>query len=136
MVTINLKKYYPDYYTEDTYVDVDENVAEFMEEERPKPASARRRAQRNKAQYSLDSGDGIEEETVIRLFREAQAHDELRARLERSMRTLTEVQRRRIMMRFDREMKYKEIADAENVSVNAIEDSINGALKKMRKNFC
>ena len=52
------------------------------------------------------------------------------------MRTLTEVQRRRIMMRFDREMIYKEIADAENVSVNAIEDSINGALKKMRKTFC
>ena len=33
-------------------------------------------------------------------------------------------------------MKYKEISDAENVNVNAIEDSIKGALKKMRKNFC
>ena len=39
-------------------------------------------------------------------------------------------------MRFDKEMKYKDIAKAENVTVNAIEDSIKGALKKMRENLC
>ncbi|MBR3999291.1 MAG: sigma-70 family RNA polymerase sigma factor [Clostridia bacterium] len=136
MVRINLKKYYPDYYTEDTYMDVEEKVAEFLEKERKKTASAKRKEQRYKAQYSLNAGDGIEEKTVIRLFREARKHEELRARLEWSMRTLTKVQRRRVLMRFDREMKYKEIAEAENVNVNAIEDSIKGALKKMRKNFC
>ena len=89
MVTINLKKYYPEYYTKDTYVEVNEKVAKFMEEERPKYASAKRKAQRNKAHYSLDSGDGIEEETVLRIFKEAEEHEELRVRLEWSMRTLT-----------------------------------------------
>ena len=136
MVTINLKKYYPDYYKEDTYVELPEDVADFMEKDRPKPASARRKKYRYKAQYSLDAGDGIEEEAIVRAFKEAQEQEELRIRLEWSMRTLTKVQYRRVIMRFDKEMKYKDIAKAENVTVNAIEDSIKGALKKMRENLC
>lgn len=91
MVTINLKKYYPDYYKEDTYVELPEDVADFMEKDRPKPASARRKKYRYKAQYSLDAGDGIEEEAIVRAFKEAQEQEELRIRLEWSMRTLTKV---------------------------------------------
>ena len=137
MVTINLKKYYPEHYREDTYIDVDEKVADFMEQERPKPASAARKQYRYKAQYSLDAGDGIEEETLIRLFHEAERDERLRALLEQAMQSsLTVAQYRRVRMRFSERKIYRVIAAEENVSISTIEASIDGAVKKLRKYFC
>lgn len=136
MVTINLKKYYPEHYREDTYIDVDEKVADFMEQERPKPASAARKQYRYKAQYSLDTGDGIEEETLIRLFHEAERDERLRALLEQAMRSsLTVAQYRRVQMRFSEGKIYRVIAAEENVSISTIEASIEGAVKKLRRYF-
>lgn len=136
MVTINLKKYYPDYYKEDTYMDVEDDVAEFLETNRPKPASAKRKAQRYKAQYSLDAGDGIEEDTLVLLFEEARRNELLYERLRSAMACLTEKQRRRFLMKYDLEYTYAEIAEKEQVNVNAVEDSIEQAKEKIRKYFC
>ena len=136
MVTINLKKYYPDYYKEDTFMDVKEDVAEFLETNRPKPASAKRKAQRYKAQYSLDAGDGIEEDTLVLLFEEARRNELLYERLRTAMLCLTEKQRRRFLMKYDLEYTYAEIAEKEQVNVNAVEDSIEQAKEKIRKYFC
>ena len=136
MVTINLKKYYPDYYKEDTYMDVEDDVAEFLETNRPKPASAKRKAQRYKAQYSLDAGDGIEEDTLVLLFEEARRNELLYERLRTAMLCLTEKQRRRFLMKYDLEYTYAEIAEKEQVNVNAVEDSIEQAKEKIRKYFC
>ena len=136
MVTINLKKYYPDYYKEDTYIDVEDDVAEFLETNRPKPASAKRKAQRYKAQYSLDAGDGIEEDTLVLLFEEARRNELLYERLRSAMTYLTEKQRRRFLMKYDLEYTYAEIAEREQVNVNAVEDSIEQAKEKIRKYFC
>lgn len=136
MVIINLKKYYPEQYSEDTYVEVSAEVAEFMEEERRKAESLRRKTYRYQAQYSLDAEDGIEEETILRAFKEAEAHEKLRVQLELSMQTLTAVQHRRMKMRFEQGMKFAEIAQAEGVAVKAVEDSIRGALEKIKKYFC
>ena len=136
MVTINLKKYYPDYYKEDTFMDVEDDVAEFLETNRPKPASAKRKAQRYKAQYSLDAGDGIEEDTLVLLFEEARRNELLYERLRSAMACLTEKQRRRFLMKYDLEYTYAEIAEREQVNVNAVEDSIEQAKEKIRKYFC
>ncbi len=68
MVKINLKEYYPEIYKEDTFIEVSEEVAEFLESERPKASSEIRKRYRHNAQYSLDADDGIEEETLVRLF--------------------------------------------------------------------
>ncbi len=136
MVTINLKKYYPDYYKEDTFMDVKEDVAEFLETNRPKPASAKRKAQRYKAQYSLDANDGIEEDTLVLLFEEARRNELLYERLRSAMACLTEKQRRRFLMKYDLEYTYAEIAEKEQVNVNAVEDSIEQAKEKIRKYFC
>lgn len=136
MVTINLKKYYPDYYKEDTFMDVEEDVAEFLETNRPKPASAKRKAQRYKAQYSLDAGDGIEEDTLVLLFEEARRNELLYERLRTAMTYLTEKQRRRFLMKYDLEYTYAEIAEKEQVNVNAVEDSIEQAKEKIKKYFC
>ncbi len=135
MVTINLKEYYPNYYKKDTCIEVSEAVAEFMEEERRRAESFRRKTYRYQAQYSLDAEDGIEEETILRAYQEAEAREELQFKLEMSMKKLTMVQYRRLKMRFERGMKITEIAEAEGVKPNAIEDSIKGALEKIKKYF-
>ena len=135
MVTINLRKYSPEYYKEDTFMDVKEDVAEFLETNRPKPAIAKRKAQRYKAQYSLDSGDGIEEDTLVLLFEEARRNELLYERLRSTMACLTEKQRRRFLMKYDLEYTYAEIAEKEQVNVNAVEDSIEQAREKIKKYF-
>ena len=117
-------------------MDVEEDVAEFLETNRPKPASAKRKAQRYKAQYSLDTGDGIEEDTLVLLFEEARRNELLYERLRSAMKCLTEKQRRRFLMKYDLEYTYAEIAEKEQVNVNAVEDSIEQAKEKIRKYFC
>jgi len=137
MVIINLKRYYPDYYQEDTYIEVEEKVEDFLEKNRPKSASAKRKAYRYKAQYSLDAGDGIEEETMIRLFHEAEQNRQLEELVEQAMRaSLTQTQYRRVHLRFREGKTYKIIADQEGVGISTVESTIKGAFKKLRKYFC
>ena len=120
-----------------TYVEVDEKVAEFMEKERPKPARGKRKAHRNKAQYFLDAGDGIEEDTLIRLFHEEEQNDRLHETLEQAMRmSLTAVQYRRVHMRFCERKSYKVIAHEEGVGISTIESSIEKGIQKPRKYIC
>ena len=79
MKYINLRVYYPDQYSEDVYVEVADDVAEFLEEQRPKEASATRKKYRHKAHYSLDAGDGIENETLQRILAETQRDEQLKS---------------------------------------------------------
>ena len=46
---------------------------------------------------------------------------------------LTPVQKRRIVDYYINEMKLKDIAEKENVSIGAIQSSLNAALMKLRK---
>ncbi len=136
MVKINLKEYYPEIYKENTFTEVSEEVAEFLESERPKQASEIRKRYRHNAQYSLDADDGIEEETLVHLFEKARENERLKERLEQAMKSLTDKQKRRFLMKYDLHMTYEEIAKDEDVAVNAVEDSVRQALTKLKKYFC
>lgn len=59
MIKINLQDYYP-FYQYDCFVDVPEEVAEALQEFDRQENAYQRCMYRNKAQYSLDQGDGIE----------------------------------------------------------------------------
>lgn len=59
MTTINLKEFFY-WYTTDKFIEVSEEVAEELRADKRYEAAHRRRLTRNKAQYSLDAGDGIE----------------------------------------------------------------------------
>ena len=59
MKIINLKYYYP-YYTQDTFVEVPDELLAVFEESARAEATYERRKYRYKAHYSLDRGDGIE----------------------------------------------------------------------------
>lgn len=137
MVKINLKKYYPDIYKEDTFTEVSEEVAEFLESERPKPASEVRKKYRHKAQYTLDADDGIEDKTITIAFEEAERDEQIYDLLEKAMyHTLTSIQYRRVHMRFVERKSYKDIAAEERVAVSTVESSIKGAIAKIKKYIC
>ena len=59
MTTINLRELYP-WYTEDTFIEVSDEVAAFLEEDRRLQINYAQYIRDNKAFYSLDAGDGIE----------------------------------------------------------------------------
>ena len=59
MTTINLKDHYP-WYTEDTFKEVPDEIAAFLDEDRRLQINYAQYIRDNKAFYSLDAGDGIE----------------------------------------------------------------------------
>ena len=59
MKTINLRDYYP-VYTEDTFVEVSDEVAAFFAEDKRRQTNYAQYIRYHKAFYSLDRGDGIE----------------------------------------------------------------------------
>ena len=63
MTTINLKDHYP-WYTEDTFIEVSDEVAAFLEEDKRLQINYAQYIRDNKAFYSLDAGDGIEAEAL------------------------------------------------------------------------
>ena len=94
MTTINLRELYP-WYTEDTFIEVSDEVAAFLEEDKRLQINYAQYIRDNKAFYSLDAGDGIEAEALNlpeqpdevlermeleRLLQEALAHPSLKLR--------------------------------------------------------
>ena len=63
MQTINLKQYYP-FCTEDTLVEVSDEIAEAFLLDKRAEAARERKMYRYKAFYSLDCDDGIENAAV------------------------------------------------------------------------
>ena len=63
MATINLRDFYP-WYTHDEFVEVPDIIAEELFADRRYQKSHRQRIKRNKAYYSLDAGDGIENSAI------------------------------------------------------------------------
>ena len=59
MQTINLKQYYP-FCTEDTFVEVSDEIVEAFLLDKRAEAARERKMYRYKAFYSLDCNDGIE----------------------------------------------------------------------------
>lgn len=59
MVFINLRKYY-EFYQQDEFVEVPNEIAEALQQLDRREAAYRRRVYRNKAHFSLDCNDGLE----------------------------------------------------------------------------
>ena len=63
MQTINLKQYYP-FFTEDTFVEVSDEIVEAFLLDKRAEAARERKMYRYKAFYSLDCDDGIEKAAI------------------------------------------------------------------------
>jgi len=134
MTTINLRDFYP-WYRHDEFVEVSNEVAAAMLEGKRQERNYTRRMYYNKAQYSLDAGDGIENETV---YADLSSHEvyELKlrmCRLCRALNSLPEPQGRRIDAHFILGMSKADIARAEGVRESAVRGAIERGLKSMKK---
>ena len=125
MQTINLKQYYP-FCTEDTFVEVSDEIVEAFLLDKRAEAARERKMYRYKAFYSLDCDDGIENAAIgwaqpspedYLMEKEAQAeYAELLRRLYEAIASLTPAQARRVHARYMLGMKVKDIAAMEGIT--------------------
>ena len=144
MQTINLKQYYP-FCTEDTFVEVSDEIVEAFLLDKRAEAARERKMYRYKAFYSLDCNDGIEnaafgwaqpspEDYLLKQEEQAE-QEELVRRLYEALSTLTPIQARRVHARYMLGMKIREIAEMEGVDSSRVSQSIRGAVKRLRRYF-
>lgn len=134
MTTINLREFFY-WYIADEFVEVTEEVAEELRAGKRYEPTYRRRLVRNRAQYSLDAGDGIEsaaahfdpspEALVLR--------SELCECLRRALDSLNEKQGRRVESNIILGQRMVTIARAEGVTSKAVSSSVRAGLRNMKK---
>ena len=144
MQTINLKQYYP-FCTEDTFVEVSDEIVEAFLLDKRAEAARERKMYRYKAFYSLDCNDGIENAAIgwaqpspeeCLMEKEAQAeYAELLRRLYEAISSLTPTQARRVHARYMLGMKVKDIAAMEGITPSQAGKSIHAALRRLRRYF-
>ena len=139
MTTINLRELYP-WYTEDAFIEVFDEVAAFLEEDKRLQINYAQYIRDNKAFYSLDAGDGIEAEALNLPEQpdEALERMELERLLKEALAQLTETQRRRLLVSVLNDESNQRIAKRESVDESAVRRSIQrglASLKKILKKF-
>lgn len=134
MTTINLKDFFY-WYKSDEFIEVTGEVAEELRADKRYEATYHRRMKRNKANYSLDADDGIENSACESepSPEECMTLMEQYRRLCCALNHLPEAQGRRIDAYYLLGQSQTEIAAAEGVSVKAVSISIQRGLDSMKK---
>lgn len=132
MTTINLRDFYP-WCKKDTCVEITDEMLEAMKAADRQESAYKRRTYRYKAHYTLDMGDGIENECVVKpeTPEEICIREETEEMLSAAIGELTEAQQRRLKLHFFEGMRYSQIARMEGVTDGSISNSIESALKKL-----
>ena len=131
MTTINLRELYP-WYTEDAFIEVSDEVAAFLEEDKRLQINYAQYIRDNRAFYSLDAGDGIEADA---LNLPEQPDERL---LKEGLAQLTPAQRRRVIAYIVGGLSQLQIAARENTTQPAVHHSVRKGLshlKRILKNF-
>ena len=136
MTTINLREFFP-WYTQDEFIEVTDEVAAVLRSDKRYEERHYERRKRNKAQYSLDAGDGIENHICEH---ESSAQELLErkedfVRLCRALNSLPETQGRRIDAHLILGKTLRQIAADEGVDESCVRESIKRGIERMRKNF-
>ena len=133
MTTINLRELYP-WYTEDAFIEVSDEVAAFLEEDKRLQINYAQYIRDNRAFYSLDAGDGIEAETLNLPEQpdEALERMELERLLKEALAQLTPSQRRRVLTHFVEGRSQLEIAASEGVVKSTVSEAISRGRKNLR----
>lgn len=135
MKTINLRDYYPSLYASDCFIEVPDEVVDVFIASKKSEAAYRRRKYYNKAQYSLDWDDGIEQHI---LDKEPSA-EEIYERIESTKRILTAVsalpdkQAKHIYAHYFFGISRAAIAKAEGITERAVNISISEGLQNIIK---
>lgn len=134
MTTINLRDYYS-YYSQDTFVEVPDEVAVLLQRCKLDENAHRLRTLRHKAYFSLDYGDEIEREalsvvlSIYELVEQKMEYERLRMALD----GLPDKQRRRIHAHYIMGMSKSAIARMEGACEGSVRDSIRRGLRRLEK---
>jgi len=134
MKKLKMKEEY-DWYSENDYMEISDELAEFFDTERKREEAYDRKRRRYKATNSLDADNGIEKavlhkpKTPEEIFIE---NEDKEARYVAMMK-LPEIQRRRYYMYFYQKLKMKRIAEIEGVTEAAVSLTISKAEKNIKK---
>ena len=132
---INLKEIYPNYYKIDYFIEVPDQLAQELLQFQRKEDAYHLRTYRNKAYYSLDRGDGIENHVLFtaatpdELYEKKLTNQQLHAAISQ----LPEKQAKRIYAYYFLDMDEPTIARTEGVSHQAVHSSIQHGLKRIEK---
>ena len=135
MQTINLRDLYPDQYTSDYFIEIPDQLAQELHKFELEEASYRLRTYRHHAYYSLDRGDGIENEVLFvastpdELYEKKLTNQQLYAAISQ----LPEKQAKRIHAYYFMDMDESAIACAEKVSQQAVHSALCRGLKNLEK---
>ena len=137
MQIINLRKQYPGLYAEDVFVEVSDEVAEAILLATRQENNYRQRTFRHKAYYSLDRGDGIENDALH--FTPSPEEIFLRKvsleQLQEAINHLPPIQMRRVYAHYILSMKKVDIARAEGVDSSSVCSTIHAGLRNLRRYF-
>ena len=134
MKKINLREVYP-FYEHDCFVLVDDEIAQIFEESKRKEQNYQRKVYWNNAHYSLDREDGIEHDAIFVSMSPYEIYERKMSNLKllAAIAKLPDLQAKRIYAYYFLEMTKSDIARAEGVSVKAVCNSIDQALKNLEK---
>ena len=136
MTTINLREFFY-WYKVDEFIKVTDEVAQELRAGKVGDVTHWRRLKRNKANYLLDAGDGIENEICVHepspevLIME----EERLTYLCRALNSLNEVQGRRVDASIILEKKTVTIAAEDGVSAKAVSESVRRGLLNMKQHL-
>ncbi len=135
MAKINLREYYPDFYTTDCIIEVPDEVAALMDSYEHAEVAYCLRRYRHKAYYSLDRGDGIERDILFVSLSPGEIYERkfTTERLHAAIAALPDKQAKRIYAHYFLGMSKSAIAKAEGVSKAVIGEAIDRGLKNMEK---
>lgn len=134
MKKVNLKDLY--YYIQnDIEVEVDDDIYELIILLKRKEHAYREKIRRNKAYYSLDRNDGIENEAIKKVKSPEEIFNEKNEQIELLdlIRKLPEKQAERIIAYFYYDLSVGEIARIQGVHQTTVSESILLGIKNLKK---
>ena len=134
MKEINLREYYP-LYTQDTIVEVPDEVADLLREYKLAEAAYFLRTYRHKAYFSLDYDVNVERDALVIVLapEDILIQEEERGRLYQAITLLPEKQRNRICSHYLLGMSLSEIAKSEHSAVSSVHEGIQRGLRHLKK---
>lgn len=135
MIKINLRDYYPNFYTTDYIVEVPDEVAALMASYERADAAYYLRRYRNKAYYSLDRGDGIEHDILFVSLSPCEIYERkvTAEQLHAAIAALPDKQAKRIYAHYFLGMSKSAIARTEGINESAVRDAIDRGLKNIER---
>lgn len=134
MATINLKEYYP-FYDCDLFIEIDDDLAQQLKQWERDEQTLQRKRLRHRAYFSLDVGNGIENDITFISCTPDELYERkiTREQLHQAIAALPDKQGKRIYARFFLGMSYACIAKAEGVRMDSVKESVARGLRRIGK---